>query len=232
MDKICCVLGVGPGNGAALARRFAAEGYRVALVARDADTLARHEAEIPGSTAFPADVTDAQAVERLFRDIRQQLGPVSVVLYNAGGGAFKSAEEASPQEFEAAWRVNALGLFLAARAALPQLRETGGGSLVVTGAGAALRGRARTAPFAAAKAAQRSLAQSLARQLGPEGIHVAYVLIDGVVDLPRTRQALPDKPDDFFLNPDHVAESVYRLATQPSSAWTFELDLRPYGEAW
>lgn len=232
MDKVCCVLGVGAGNGAALARRFAAEGYQVALVARDAEALARFQGEIPGSAAFPADVTDAQAVERLFKDIRQQLGPVSVVLYNAGGGAFKSAEEASPEEFEAAWRVNALGLFLTAGAALPQMREAGGGSLIVTGAGAALRGRARTAPFAAAKAAQRSLAQSLARQLGPEGIHVAYVLIDGVVDLPRTRRALPDKPDDFFLNPDHVAETVYRLVTQPSSAWTFELDLRPYGEAW
>ncbi len=230
--NICCVIGVGPGNGAALARRFAAEGYRVALVARDAKALAGFGRDIPGSTAFPADVTDAAAVERLFVDIRQQLGPVSVVLYNAGGGAFKSAEDAAPEEFEAAWRVNTLGLFLAARAALPQLREAGGGSLVVTGAGAALRGRARTAPFAAAKAAQRSLAQSLARQLGPEGIHVAYVLIDGVVDLPRTRQALPDKPDDFFLNPDHLAETVYHMTRQPRSAWTFELDLRPYGEAW
>jgi NAD(P)-dependent dehydrogenase (short-subunit alcohol dehydrogenase family) len=123
-------------------------------------------------------------------------------------------------------------LLACARAALPQLRQHDRGAIMVTGASAAWRGRANTAPFASAKAAQRSLAQSLARQLGPEQIHVAYVVIDGVIDLPRTREKMPDKPDEFFLNPDAIADSVWALVQQDQSAWTFELDLRPFGESW
>jgi NAD(P)-dependent dehydrogenase (short-subunit alcohol dehydrogenase family) len=141
-------------------------------------------------------------------------------------------DQVTPQAFEDAWRVNALGLLLVAQAFLPDLRQRGGGHLVVIGATASVRGGANFAAFAPAKAAQRSLAQSLARHLGPEGVHVCCVVIDGVIDSSRTRQMFRDKPDDFYLKPDDIAESVYALATQPRSAWTFELDLRPSAEKW
>ena len=133
---------------------------------------------------------------------------------------------------EQAWRVNVLGCLTASQSVVPGMIEGGGGAVVVIGATASWRGGARATAFASAKAAQRSLAQSLARHLGPQGVHVGYVIIDGVIDIPRTRARLADKPDEFFLKPSDIAESVYHLARQPRSAWTFELDLRPFGERW
>lgn len=232
MSKVCAIIGIGPGNGLALVRRFTREGYDVAMLSRDLDQLKAWEAEIPGSHAYAYDATDGEAAGATFARIREELGPVSVLLYNAGAGVFKSAEETTLDEFESTWRVNCYGLLAAAQASLDQLREHDRASLIVTGASAALRGRAATAPFASAKAAQRSLAQSLARQLGPENIHVGYVVIDGVIDTPRTREAMPDKPDDFFLDADAIADSIWLLTQQPRSAWTFELDVRPYAESW
>jgi NADP-dependent 3-hydroxy acid dehydrogenase YdfG len=229
---VCAVIGVGPGNGAAIARRFAAEGYAVALCARDQARLKDFEAEIPGSRAYAYDVRDPQAAEAVFAEIRDGLGPVSVMVFNAGAGQFANIDQATAETFQAAWEVNARGLFLATQAALPGLRAAGGGSIVVIGATASIKGGANFLPFASSKAAQRSLAQSLARHLGPERIHVAYVILDGVVDLARTRERMPDKGDDFFMRPDDIAESVFHLTRQPSSAWTFELDLRPFGEKW
>lgn len=232
MKNVCAIIGVGPGNGLALTRRFTREGYAVAMLSRDIDHLKELEGQILGAHAYEYDATDGERAAEVFARIREELGPVSVLLYNAGGGVFKSAEESTLEEFEDTWRVNCYGLMAAAQAVLGQLREHPQASLVVTGASAALRGRAGTAPFASAKAAQRSLAQSLARQLGPENIHVAYVVIDGVIDLPRTREAMPDKPDDFFLEADAIADSIWFLTRQHRSAWTFELDLRPFGEEW
>ena len=112
------------------------------------------------------------------------------------------------------------------------MRAKGEGNIIIIGATASLRGNIGTVPFASAKAAQRSLAQSLAKTLGPENIHVSYVIVDGVIGLERTKKNMSDKPEDFFMNPDHIAESVYFLSRQPKSAWTFELDLRPFGEKW
>lgn len=232
MEKVCAVIGVGPGNGLALVQRFSREGYEVAMLARSQDYLEQLADEIPRAHAYPCDATDIAQAGAVLGRIRQDLGPISVLIYNAGAGTFKSAEESTPEDFEKNWQVNVLGLLNATQATLGQLREHDSASILVTGASAALRGRANTAPFASAKAAQRSLAQSLARQLGPEQIHVGYVIIDGVVDLPRTREMLPDKPDDFFINPDGVAEAIWSLHQQPRSAWTFELDLRPFGESW
>lgn len=232
MNKVCVVVGVGPGNGEALVRRFCQEGYDVAMLARSEDFLKRLAGELPNAHAFVHDASDLAAAASVFARIQEQLGAASVLLYNAGGGVFKSAEDASVDDFEANWRINVGGLVAAFQAVLPQLRQHDTASIVITSASAALRGRANTAPFASAKAAQRSLAQSLARQLGPERIHVASVLIDGVVDLPRTRQAMGDKPDDFFVQPAAVADAVWMLTQQAPSAWTFELDLRPFGESW
>ncbi|MFE8071888.1 SDR family NAD(P)-dependent oxidoreductase [Marinobacteraceae bacterium S3BR75-40.1] len=232
IKQTCAIVGIGPGNGRALVKRFTQEGYDVAMLSRDPDYLQEMEQAYPSARGYPCDATEEQAVRQAFQQIEHDLGPVWTLVYNAGAGVFKSAEDCTAEEFEQTWRVNTLGLFNASRAALPQLRQHDQANLMVTGASAAWRGRARTAPFASAKAAQRSLAQSLARQLGPENIHVGYLVIDGVIDLPRTRKMLPDKPDDFFIQADAVADAIWTLCQQPRSGWTFELDLRPFGESW
>jgi len=232
MNKVCAVMGVGPGNGEAFVRRFSDEGFQVAMLARSEDYLKQLEQSVSGAQAFPCDLMEPAEITSVLADIEKRLGPVSVMLYNAGGGIFKTVEETSLEDFEANWKINVQGLVAATKAALPQLRQHDTASIIVTSASAATRGRATTAPFASAKAAQRSLAQSLARQLGPEKIHVANVVIDGVVDLPRTREWLADKPEEFFVKPSAVADAVWNLCQQDPSAWTFELDVRPFGESW
>ncbi len=232
MSKVCVVMGVGPGNGEAFVRRFSGEGFQVAMLARSEDYLKQLEQWVCGAHAFACDLLEPEQITSVLAEIENRLGPVSVMLYNAGGGVFKSVEDASLEDFEANWRLNVQGLVAATKAALSQLRQHDTASIIITSASAATRGRANTAPFASAKAAQRSLAQSLARQLGPEKIHVANLVIDGVVDLPRTRKMLPDKPDDFFVKPSAVADAAWSLCQQDPSAWTFELDIRPFGENW
>ncbi len=231
-QPVCAITGVGPGNGLALARRFAAAGYRVALLARNEQRLQEHAAEIEGADAYPCDVGAADQVTKTFTAIESDLGPVDTLLYNAGAAVFGNIDRIDVDDFTSAWRTNALGLFHCARAVVPGMREAGGGNIVVTGATASKKGGADFAGFAAAKAAQHSLAQSLARQLGPEGIHVAIAIIDGVIDIPRTRKMMPDRPDEAFLQPDAIAETIYQITRQPRSAWTFELDLRPFVESW
>jgi NADP-dependent 3-hydroxy acid dehydrogenase YdfG len=229
---VCAIVGVGPGNGAAFARKFSGEGYAVALVSRRLDALRELASRIEGSRAYQWDATDTAAAAPVFARIKEELGPVSVLVYNAGSGVFGTIDDVDEVAFESAWRTNALGCLTAVKQVLPELRRAGGGNIVVIGATASLRGGERFAAFAPAKAAQRSLAQSMARHLGRDGIHVSYVVIDGVIDLPRTRQLLADKPEEFFLEPADIAESVFHLTRQPRSAWTFELDLRPYCESW
>ncbi len=231
-NDVCVVTGVGPGTGAALVRRFAASGHRVAMLARSTETLGKLEAEVPSARGFACDVGDQGSVREAFAQIRTELGTPTVLLHNAGSGVFSNVMDTPPDLFEAAWRVNALGLLLCTHAVVPGMLETGRGTIVVTGATASLRGGANFAAFASAKAAQRNLAQSMARSLGPRGIHVAYVIVDGVIDIPNTRAMLPDRPDDFFLRADAIAETVHHLAHQDRSAWTFELDVRPFQEKW
>jgi NAD(P)-dependent dehydrogenase (short-subunit alcohol dehydrogenase family) len=202
------------------------------MLARSADALAALEDAIPGARAFPTDVADVAAVRATFARVRRELGPVRVLLHNAGSAAFGDVLDVTVEAFEQAWRVNALALLVCGQEAARDMLAAGGGAIVVTGATASLRGGVPFAAFAPAKAAQRSLAQSMARRLGPEGIHVAYVIVDGVIDIPLTRQLLPDRPHDAFLRPDAIAECVHQLVQQDRSAWTFELDLRPFGEKW
>lgn len=230
--KVCVVVGVGPGNGAALARRFAADGYAVALLSRKASSSAALAGELPGAKSFLCDVGDAASVSAAFAAIRESMGDVDVVAFNAGSGVFGGLHDVSAEDFEAAWRINALGLFLVAKEVVPAMSAKGAGAIIVTGATASVKGTARSTAFAQAKGAQRLLCQSLARQFGPEGIHVALILLDGIVDLPRTRERMPDKPDDFFVKPEAVAEVAAALVKQDRSTWTFELDVRPFGEKW
>ncbi len=232
-DKpLCVVVGVGPGNGAAFARRFAKENYRVALLARQRAFSEELAKSLPEARAYACDVSDEDSIASAFEAIERELGTPEVVIYNAGSGVFKSYQELTPAEFESAWRVNALGLLLVAQRTAPAMKRAGRGSIIVIGATASRRGVPRTAAFAPAKAAQKSLTESLARTLWPAGVHVALVIIDGVIDLPRTRQFMSDKPDSFFIQPDHIAETVLQLVNQPSSAWSFEVEARPFGENW
>ena len=170
----------------------------------------------------------AAAFERAHSD----LGDIDVLVFNAGSGTWGTVEEITPAAFEAAWRVNALGLLLTAQQVIPAMKRKGAGGIVVIGATASRRGMPRTTAFAPAKAAQRSLAEAMARHLWPAGIHVALIIIDGVIDLERTRKAMPDKPDDFFLKPDDIAETAFQLTQQKRSAWSFEVEARPFGEKW
>jgi NAD(P)-dependent dehydrogenase (short-subunit alcohol dehydrogenase family) len=229
---VCVVIGVGPGLGAAFARRFAREGYRVALLARRSAVVEPLAAALEGARAFTCDVSDPASIDDTLAAIERELGPPAVVIYNAGSGVFGTFDDVSPADFEMAWRVNALGLFLVARRVAPAMKAAGQGCLLVVGATASRRGVPRTAAFAPAKAAQRSLTESLARTLWPAGIHVALIVVDGVVDLPATRAWLKDKPDSFFVQPDEVSETAFHLARQPRSAWSFEVEVRPFGESW
>lgn len=230
---VTAIIGVGPGNGAAFARRFSSEGHRVALLSRSVHELERLAEGLPGeSSVFACDAADPASVTEALGAAKSRFGSIDCLLYNAGAGAFGSVDDVQAEDLERAWRVNALGLFAATQAVLPDMRAEGAGSIVVTGATASVRGGAGFLAFAQAKAAQRSLAESLARKLGPEGIHVALVILDGVVDLERTRAQMPGRPPEAFLQPDDIAEAVWFLTRQPRSAWTFQLDLRPHVERW
>ena len=231
-EKVCVVVGVGPGNGESFCRKFANEGYQVAALARTKEKLDELVGDINGVTTYSQDATDREEVFETYDRIRDELGSPDVVLYNAGSGAFGTFDEVEAEDLQQSWEVNTKGLFLTAKAVLPEMRERGSGVLGITGATASTRGVPFTTAFAQAKGAQHHLAESLAREFGPQGIHVFTFIVDGVIDLPRTREMMSDKDDDFFLDPDDIAHSVYEVAHQPKSAWTFELDLRPYGEDW
>jgi NAD(P)-dependent dehydrogenase (short-subunit alcohol dehydrogenase family) len=229
---VCAVVGVGPGNGEAFARRFAADGYAVALMARRAELTDRLAAELAGAKAYPCDVAEQASVEAAFAATRADLGDVEVLIFNAGSGVWGNVEEVKAEDLERAWRVNTLGLFLTARQAIPAMRRRGQGAIIVVGATASRRGAAGAAAFAQAKMAQRALAESLARHLGPAGIHVALIVVDGVVGGPITRSRVPDRPDDFFIDPAGVAAIAADLVKQHRSAWSFEVEARPFKEKW
>jgi len=231
-QPVCVVVGVGEGNGAALARAFHREGMTLALLARGTAFITSLAAELDNARAYACDVTDAAAVRDAFARIRSELGEPSSVVYNAGSGVWGDIESIDPEAFENAWRVNAYGALLVSQQVIPAMKAAGSGTIVFIGATASRRGGPRTAAFAPAKAAQRSLAESMARSLWPHGIHVALIAVDAIVDLPRTRRSMPDKPDSFFLRPDDMAASAVWLSKQPRSAWTFEIDVRPFGEKW
>ncbi len=231
-DKICVITGVGPGTGASLTRRFAAGGYRVAMLARNAERLAALEAEVPGAKAFPCDVSDPAQVTAAAEAIRHGLGEPSVVIHNAVGGAFGTFLDIDPEILNRNFQTNAMGLLYLARTFVPAMVEKGAGVLIATGNTSAQRGRANFAGFAPTKAAQRILAEAIARDVGPKGVHVAYVVIDAVIDVPWAKERFGDKPDAFFIKSTAIADEVFHLAHQDRSAWSFNVEIRPYGETW
>ncbi len=232
-NKVAFVTGVGDGTGAAVARRFAEGGYRVAMLARNEERLAELEAELEGSRAFAFDLADLDRLVEVARQVQSEMGTPDVVVHNAVRATFETFEEADPEDLERNFRVNTTSLLYMAREFAPAMKERGSGAIVVTGNTAALRGIPNTAVFAPTKAAQRILAQSLARDLGPKGIHVAYVTIDAAIDTPWTRVPFhPDKPEDFFSKPDAIADEIFHLAHHDRSTWAFDLVIRPFAEKW
>ncbi|WP_425221406.1 SDR family NAD(P)-dependent oxidoreductase [Pseudomonas sp.] len=225
---LALVTGVGPGTGAAVARRFADSGYRVAMLARDAERLAALEKEIPDSIALPCDVTDLAALEAALAKV----GPPKVVVHNAVGGAFGNFMDIAPEVLRRNFEINTMALLHLARLTTPAMVAAGEGALIVTGNTSAQRGKAHFAGFAPSKAAQRILAESMARDLGPKGVHVAYLIIDAVIDVPWQRERMPEAPDDFFIQPRSIADEVFHLAHQARDAWTFLAEIRPFHEPW
>lgn len=229
---VCAIVGAGEGNGAAFARCFAAAGHQVALMARDAERLRSLAEQQSGSLALPCDLSQPPSVEAAFARLAQQLGPVETLIYNAGNYVRGGVESTSPEQLEASFRLNAVGCLVAVQQVVKDMKRRGSGSIVVIGATASLRGKEGSLPFAAAKAGQRIMVQSMARELGPHGIHVAYVVIDAVIASPRMRLLFPCRSGDAFAQPDDIATAVLQLVQQPRSAWSFELDLRPHLEKW
>jgi NADP-dependent 3-hydroxy acid dehydrogenase YdfG len=232
-NPVCLITGVGDGTGAALARRFAKGGYQVAMLARNRDRLERLEKDIADAKAYVCDMTDLEALLATVESVRAEIGVPSVLVHNAVSATFKTFLEADPEDLEWNFRVNTTSLLYLARALAPAMVAAGHGAIMVTGNTAALRGIPTYAVFAPTKAAQRILAQSLARDLGPKGIHVAYITIDAAIDTPWTRDVFNrDKPDDFFSKPADIADEVFHVVHQPRSTWSFDVEIRPYGEKW
>lgn len=224
-SPVCVVCGIGPKNGESFARRFAEDGYAVALLSRKTELSEKIAASLPKAKAFACDVSDASSVEAAFASVRKELGEVDVLIFNAGSGTWGNIDDLSAEDFERSWRVNTLGAFLTSKQVIPHMKSKGAGNIVFVGATASLRGKPFTTAFAPAKAAQRSLAQAMARHLGPSGVHVSLLIIDGGIDKPSGDEVKT-------LDPDDIAKAAAYLTEQNKSAWTFELDLRPHTESW
>jgi NAD(P)-dependent dehydrogenase (short-subunit alcohol dehydrogenase family) len=232
MTHTAVIAGVGPGLGESIARRFAAEGCRVALLARTASYVEGLADDLgEGALAVPTDLTDPDEIRAAFGTVRAELGPVDVLVNHASGGSWKGVRELSLDEFERAWQVGARAGLQCSQEALDDMLDDGGeggagGTVVFTGATSSVRGRDGAAAFSSAKFAVRGLAESMAREYGPEGIHVAHVVIDGGILPPDREVADPES----YLDPDAIADAYWHLVEQDRSAWTLELDLRPHVE--
>ena len=231
--KTLLVAGAGRGLGKAVAQRFAREGYAVALAARNAERLAALAAEL-GAHAFPADLAAEREVEKLFKDVEGELGAIDAVAFIAATRVQGPFAELSAADFERVWRQSCLSGFLVGREAARCMLPRGHGTVIFTGASGSTRGRSQFAAFAAAKGGLRFMAQSMARELGPKGIHVATVLIDGAIDSGRMRRDHPERiaklGADGALDPGAIAETYWQIHSQHRSAWSHEVDLRPWKE--
>ncbi len=231
--RVAAVIGVGAGLGAALARRFAT-GYKVALIARSAEVIEKVSAEIraAGGIAHPiqSDATIEGQIAATHEQIRHELGPIEILIYNGGRRPMGRLMETTPEVFEQTWRLHTFGAFLWARQVVTEMLSRGSGAILITGATAGIRPWPTSAAFAPAKFAVRGLAQVMARDLHPQGIHVAYVNVDGGIDMPLLRKFRPDGKDEDFLKPSAIADAFWYLAHQDPSAWTHELDVRPFTE--
>ncbi len=238
--KVALVIGAGDSTGGAIARRFAREGYIACVTRRSADKLQplidSIRSEGGQAYGYGSDARKEEDVAALFAQIEAEHGPVEVMVFNIGANVPSSILEETARKYFKVWEMACFSGFLNGQAAARRMVARGRGTILFTGATAALRGSANFAAFAGAKHALRALAQSMARELGPLNIHVAHVVVDGAIDTAFIRDTFPEryalKQQDGILNPDHIAENYWSLHTQPRDAWTFELDLRPYMERW
>ncbi|MEM8811202.1 MAG: SDR family NAD(P)-dependent oxidoreductase [Pseudomonadota bacterium] len=237
--KTALIVGAGDNLGSAIARRFAREGFHVVGTRRRGD-LAPLIAEIKRAggiaTGLHSDARDEEAVQALFQTIERDIGPLGAVVFNVGGNVRFDIRDTTSRVYRKVWELCAFAGFLVGREAARVMVPRGSGTILFTGATASRRGAAGFAAFAGGKHALRALAESMARELGPEGIHVGHVVIDGPIDTEATRTLFPEtfasRPEDGVMQPDDLAEIFWQLHTQPRAAWTFETDVRPYAEPW
>jgi NAD(P)-dependent dehydrogenase (short-subunit alcohol dehydrogenase family) len=243
MDKgTALIIGAGADTGGAIARAFAALGYHACLTRRprnldQLETLAETIRAAGGTaTPFGIDARDEEAMATLVAKIEDEIGPIEVCVFNIGANVRFGIGETTPRVFRKVWEMACFGGFLTAHNVLPRMAARGHGTMIFTGATASVRGGSGFGAFASAKAGLRKLAQSAAREFGPKGVHVAHTIIDGMIDSTFIRDNAPNvdalRAEDLILNPDHIAQTYVNLHHQPRDAWTFELDLRPYGETW
>ena len=234
MSKIAVIAGVGPGLGAAIARKFADEGCNLALLSRSSaysiNLSKRLEETGISAIPIPTDITDAAQVNDSFAKIREELGVPDILVNHAGNAAWGNLSELTAEAFENSWRVCTLGAFLCAKQVVPGMIEKGEGTILFSGATSAVRGRSGAIAFSSAKFAMRGLASSLAREVGPQGIHVAHIIIDGIIDSPNLRERYKLSESEPLLKPDAIAETYWALVQQERSAWSFEVDMRPHNE--
>lgn len=246
-SNVAVIVGVGPGLGAALARRFARGGFKIGLIARREESLSpvAEELRSRGATAsgsalsamatmphaVVADATDPVSLAAGIREISAKLGPVGVLVYNAGSFTPGGILDITPEAFEANWKANCFGAFLASQHVLPSMLARRHGTILFTGATASRRGSARYSALAVGKFGLRALAESMAREYAPQGVHVAHVVIDGQIAMPRAQLPAEDagsaRAPERMLDPDAIAETYFHIHSQPESAWTFEIDIRP-----
>ena len=239
-NKAALVIGAGDATGGAIARRFAREGYIACVTRRSADKLQplveAIRAEGGRAQGFASDARKEDDVIKLIDDIERDVGAIEVMVFNIGANIPSSILEETARKYFKIWEMACFSGFLAGREVARRMVTRGRGTILFTGATAGMRGAANFAAFAGAKHALRALAQSMARELGPKGIHVAHVVVDGAIDTAFIRENFPEryalKDQDGILNPEHIAENYWYLHTQPRDAWTHELDLRPWIERW
>jgi NAD(P)-dependent dehydrogenase (short-subunit alcohol dehydrogenase family) len=239
-STVALVIGAGDATGGAIAKRFAAGGYTACVTRREADKLVPlvEAIEAAGGKAhgFGSDARKEEEVVALVEQIERDIGPIEVLVFNIGANVPCSILEETARKYFKIWEMACFGGFLNGREVAKRMVTRGRGTILFTGATAGLRGSANFAAFAGAKHALRALAQSMARELGPRGIHVGHVVVDGAIDTEFIRTTFPEryalKEQDGILDPDHIAENYWNLHVQPRDAWTFELDLRPYMEKW
>ena len=230
--KVALVTGVGPGTGSSIARRFSDGGYKVAMIARDKERLKSLEDELEDSKGYSCELRNQEYLNSTVDNIIRDFGYPDVFIHNAVRGTRGNFLEFTSEELQSNFDINVLALHRIAQKVAPEMIKKAKGAIIVTGNTSAHRGKANFGGTASTKAAQKILTESFARYLNPKGIHVAYITIDAAIDLEWTRKAWPDKPDDFFIQPDDIASEVWHITHQSKSAWTFDHWLRPFGENW